>query len=62
MVANKAVNRVYETVLDEACAASGGRSSLSFATADRKKDIVAFVKEPAPDFKNRQEAAPPFAP
>jgi enoyl-CoA hydratase len=53
MLAKEAVNRVYESTLTEGVLFERRAFQLSFATADRKEGMSAFVEKRAPDFKNR---------
>jgi enoyl-CoA hydratase len=53
VLAKEAVNRVYESTLTEGVLFERRAFQLSFATADRKEGMSAFVEKRAPDFKNR---------
>jgi enoyl-CoA hydratase len=53
MLAKEAVNRAYESTLAEGILFERRAFQLSFATADRKEGMSAFVEKRAPDFKNR---------
>jgi enoyl-CoA hydratase len=53
MLAKEAINRAYETTLGEGVRFERRAFQLSFATADRKEGMAAFVEKRAPNFKNR---------
>jgi enoyl-CoA hydratase len=53
MLAKEAVNRAYELTLGEGIRLERRLFQLSFATADRKEGMAAFVEKRAPSFKHR---------
>jgi enoyl-CoA hydratase len=53
MLAKEAINRAYETTLGEGVRFERRAFQLSFATADRKEGMAAFVEKRTPYFKNR---------
>jgi enoyl-CoA hydratase len=53
MMIKEAVNRAYETTLSEGVRFERRLFQSTFATADRKEGMAAFVEKRKPDFRNR---------
>ena len=53
MMAKEAVNRAYETTMEEGIRFERRLFHSTFATEDQKEGMAAFVEKRQPDFKNR---------